>query len=396
MKKAIKTMSKFLAVFLSILFLVEILPTQVMAEAYSAYSAEKQYINDLIDKPAELDDVEKADILYEVTEKRDEHTKVYKRADGTYTALVSQTPLHFMSDGMWKEIDNTLVSKNGALTNADNPFNVTLPERITSNSQITLENDGNEIAFAVNDISASNSKITDKETASTEELEVAAKNTKSEVRYEDVAEDTDIEYIILPNGIKENIIVSDAASIKDTYFFDIEIGNLSYKLNDNNSLDITDENGNIKFTIPAPVMTDSNLALSYDIGVSVTDNNNGTITLVYSPSKEWTGASERSYPITIDPAIFVQDNNLNWVDDTCVAYSSTDPSFANLMGYNAPLGVVSNSNDLEGEIYTKINPLAFDWLSDGIVCTNAQYMFAGMVTGGSLLLKEIAQPCNLQ
>ena len=396
MKKAIKTMSKFLAVFLSILFIVEILPTQVMAEAYSAYSAEKQYINDLIDKPAELDDVEKADILYEVTEKRDEHTKVYKRADGTYTALVSQTPLHFMSGGVWKEIDNTLVSKNGALTNADNPFNVTLPERITSNSQITLENDGNEIAFAVNDISASNSKITDKETASTEELEVAAKNTKSEVRYEDVAEDTDIEYVILPNGIKENIIVSDAASIKDTYSFDFEIGNLSYKLNDNNSLDITDVNGDIKFTIPAPVMTDSNLALSYDIGVSVTNNNNGTITLVYAPSKEWTGASERSYPITIDPAIFVQDNSLNWVEDTCVAYSSTDPNLATQMGYDAPLGVVSNSNDLEGEIYTKINPLAFDWLSDGIVCTNAQYMLAGMVTGGSLLLKEIAQPCNLQ
>ena len=400
MKKAIKTMSKFLAVFLSILFLVEILPTQVMAEAYSAYSAEKQYINDLIDKPAELDDVEKADILYEVTEKRDEHTKVYKRADGTYTALVSQTPLHFMSDGMWKEIDNTLVYKNGALTNADNPFNVTLPERITSNSQITLENDGNEIAFAVNDISASNSKITDKETASTEELEVAAKNTKSEVRYEDVAEDTDIEYIILPNGIKENIIVSEAASIKDTYSFNFEIGNLSYKLNDNNSLDITDVNGDIKFTIPAPVMTDSNLALSYDIGVSVTDNNNGTITLVYSPSKEWTGASERSYPITIDPAILSDSYSDNLFEDTVVYYDSSDSTRANTNYFDDGLVVIGdyteNNTTHKSEVYTRINTELLQNFGNSAIITDAQYVIAGIATGSRMYAKTLTSPVDME
>ena len=338
----IKLPTKILAVLLTILFVLEILPTRVMAEAYSDYSAEKQYINDLIDNPAESDNTEKADILYEVTEKRDEHTKVYKRADGTYTALVSQTPLHFMSDGIWKEIDNTLVSKNGVLTNADNPFNVTLPERITSNSQITLENDGNEIAFAVNDISASESKIVDMKSAAAEEFEVAVANTKSEVKYEDVTEDTDIEYVVLPKGIKENIIVSDAASIKDTYSFNIEIGNLSYRLNDNNSLDITDANGDIKFTIPTPVMTDSNLAFSYDIGVSITDNNNGTITLVYSPSKEWTGTSERCYPITIDPAILIDSYSNTLIEDTVVYYDSSDSTRANTNYFDDGLVVIGN------------------------------------------------------
>ncbi len=225
MKKGFKIATKCLAIFLSILFIVEILPTQVMAEAYSDYSAEKQYISDLIDNPAESDDAEKAEILYEVTEKRDENTKVFKRADGTYTALVSQAPLHFMKDGVWTDIDNSLVLENGVLTNADNPFNVKLPERITSNSQIKLESDGEEISFAVKDIAASDSKVDDVETEIAEEFEAAVANTKSGVTYEDVADDTDLQYVVLPNAIKENIVVSDAASVKNTYSFDIDTMN---------------------------------------------------------------------------------------------------------------------------------------------------------------------------
>ncbi|MBQ5996094.1 MAG: RHS repeat-associated core domain-containing protein [Clostridia bacterium] len=396
MKKAMKSISKILAVFLSLIFIVEILPTQVMAEAYNEYNNEKQYFSDLLDNPAEKAEEEKAEILYEVTEKRDEHTKVYKRADGTYTALVSQTPLHFMNDGVWKEIDNTLVSKNGALTTADNPFNVTLPERITSNSQITLENNGNEIAFSVNDISAANSKITDKKADKTEEFEAAVANIKSEVKYENVAEDTDIEYVVLPNGIKENIIVSDAASIKDTYSFDIEIGNLTYRLNDNNSLDITDTNGDVKFTIPAPVMTDSNLALSYDIGVNVSNNNNGTITLVYSPSREWTGTPERAYPITIDPAIMIQDNSENWVEDTVVSSSLQDANASNQTGYDVPFAAVSNTNDYKSEIYTKIDVDKFSWIDENVTLTKVLYLSAGEASGGSILLKEITQQFSAQ
>ena len=396
----IKLPTKILAVLLTMLFVLEILPTRVMAEAYNKYTNEKQHISDILDNPAESDNTGKADILYEVTEKRDEHTKVYKRADGTYTALVSQTPLHFLSDGIWKEIDNTLVSKNGVLTNADNPFIVTLPERITSNSQITLENDGNEIAFAVNDISASASKIVDMKSAAAEEFEANVANTKSEVKYEDVAEDTDIEYVVLPNGIKENIIVSDAASIKDTYSFEIEIGNLSYRLNDGNSVEIVDADNNVKFTIPAPVMTDSKLAFSYDIGVSITDNNNGTITLVYTPSKEWTGAFERAYPITIDPAIYGEVGGSDVFEDTVVYYDSSDATKANTNYYDEGLAAISNYTENNktyiSEVYTKIDTSLFQMLGDGVVITDALYAIGGIAMGSKLYAKYLTSNVDLE
>ena len=374
-----------------------------MAEAYSEYSAEKKYISDLLDNPAESDDAEKAEILYEVTDKRDKHTKVYKRADGTYTALVSQTPLHFMKDGVWTDIDNSLVLENGVLTNAYNPFNVTLPERITSNSQITLESNGEEISFAVKDIVASDSKVDDVETEIAEEFEGAVANTKSGVTYEDVADDTDIQYVVLPNAIKENIIVSDAESVKSSYSFDIDIGDLSYRLNADNSIEIIDSDNNVKFTIPAPVMTDSKFAFSYDIGVSITDNNNGTITLVYSPSKEWASASDRVYPITIDPAIVCNDYD-GWVEDTFVFNDTTNASSANSTGYSEALALVANRSEIvnevtesySGEVYTRINNDLFSSFGDGIVFTNVQYVFSGAVRDGSVGIKEITSSCDFE
>ena len=55
-------------------------------------------------------------------EKRDEFSKTYKRTDGSYTSVVSQTPLHRLKDGQWENIDNTLISDGDILKNADGSF----------------------------------------------------------------------------------------------------------------------------------------------------------------------------------------------------------------------------------------------------------------------------------
>lgn len=53
------------------------------------------------------------EILYEITEERNAYTKVYQRDDGTRTAMVCETPIHYSEGGAWKEIDNTPINRNG-------------------------------------------------------------------------------------------------------------------------------------------------------------------------------------------------------------------------------------------------------------------------------------------
>ena len=74
---------------------------------------------------------EKAEIVCEVPEKRDEFSKTYKRADGSYTSVISQTPLHTYKNGEWEEIDNQLKADGEVIKNVDGTFEIQFPETIS-------------------------------------------------------------------------------------------------------------------------------------------------------------------------------------------------------------------------------------------------------------------------
>ena len=394
----IKLPTKILAVLLTMLFIVEILPTQIMADAYSAYADKKQFVSDLINNPTDAAKDKEADILCEVTEKRDAYTKVYKKTDGTYTAVMSKLPLHFLENGEWKDIDNTLLKKNGVLSNSSNSFDVSFPEKMIENSDIQIEKNGSVISFAVNDISTSDAKVENniaEKTSGIDEADAEISNNESKITYSDEKANTDIQYIVTPTAVKENIIVSDASSVKESYSFDIEIGSMKYVLEKNGSVSF-EEDGETRFSIPAPVMMDSNLNVSYNIAVSIEDNKNGTITLVYKPSQEWINSSDREFPINIDPVIVIQDNTLNWVEDASVADDANNSEARFRNGYDDPFGIAGEYSGATGEIFTRINTEAFSVLGEGMVITNATYVWGGvMASSGKLFLKELAQSCNL-
>ena len=408
MKKGIKTFCKVLSVFLAVLFILEVLPTQVMAEAYTAAVTEKQFIEDLVNNPTDVENANSAEILYEVEEKRDEFTKVYKKTDGSYTAIVSKEPLHYLDNGVWEEIDNSLSSDGNTFTNASNIFNAIFPKSLDDDAQISIENGESGIAFYVNNISESNGVVENaigKSDTQIDTVDNAIANTQSSITYEDVETNTDIQYIVTPNSIKENVIVSDKNSIKDSYSFTIEKGNLTCVLADDGSVSFVNSENGVEFSIPRPIMTDAALAFSYDIDVNVVDNNDGTIELIYSPSKEWTSSNDRVYPINIDPAIIVTSKQVDWIEDNCVINDSTHETDQDSNFINDFIGFVANvketnsdgtTNTLKAEIYTKINPESFKNFGENIVFTDVQYVLAGNGYGGKIIAKEVAESYNME
>ena len=407
MKKKTKTMCKALSVFLAFLIVIQILPLQVLAENITDAIAHQQFINDVVNNPTSVENDSYAEILYEVEEKRDEYTKVYKKSDGTYTAIMTEEPLHYLNVGVWEEINNSMSLNGNLYTNLDNLFNVALPETIDSNENLTVEKDGYELSFSVDEIEESSAIVENDIVVSETNIAVvdeAISQTQSSVTYNDVAENTDLQYIVTPNSIKENIIVSDKESVKDTYTFTFETNGLDTEKLDDGSVVFKDENDEIKFRIPRPVMTDSGLAFSYDISVDLIENADGTVTLEYSPSSEWINDSDRVYPITIDPAIHVENDDVSWVEDTWVAFDSSDSDIQNGNGYNDCFAILANrtTTDNDGnpqqfnsEIYTKFNIDALKSLGENIVFTEVQYLFAGASADGNALAKKISSPMDL-
>lgn len=396
MKKKTKTIYKILSVFLAFLIVAQILPLQVLAESITDAIAHKEFIEDVLNNPTSEDNTSDAEILYEVEEKRDEYTKVYKKSDGTYTAVKTKEPLHYLNDGTWEEINNSMSLNGNLYTNLDNLFNVELPKNIDSNENLTVEKDGYELSFSIDNIEESSAVVENDIVVSDTNISVADEaisQTQSSVTYNDVAENTDLQYIVTPNSIKENIIVSNKESVKDTYTFTFETNGLNAEKLDDGGVVFKDENNEIKFRIPRPVMTDSSLAISYDINVVLIKNADDTITLEYSPSSEWTSNSNRVYPITIDPAINVEIND-NWVNDTWVMFDSRNENAQLTNGYNDSLGGVcdivnSNGRETYAAIYTKINTDSFSELSSNIVITEAQYIFVGASANGNAIAKRI-------
>ncbi|MBR5545123.1 MAG: carbohydrate binding domain-containing protein [Clostridia bacterium] len=407
MKKGIKTFCKVLSVFLAVLFVIEILPLQVMAEEFTDAVEQKEFIKDLVNNPTDAEKDAEAEILYEVEEKRDEHTKVYKKSDGTYTAVMTEEPLHYLDEGVWKEIDNSMLLYGGQYTNIGNDFNVELPKNIDENQKLTVEKDGEELSFSIDNIKNSSAVVENNIATSDSEIELADKaisQTQSSVTYNNITDNTDLQYIVTPNSIKENIIVSSKESVKNIYTFTFETNGLNTEKQNDGSIFFKDNNDDIKFIIPRPVMTDANLAFSYDIVVSLIENANGTITLEYAPSIDWTSSNDRVYPITIDPAILVYSEEPGFIEDTSVGYNSNEPEHADRNNIDVCLVSVVNmlteqnngvSTTYDSEIYTRINTDFFKNLGNDIVFTEVQYISAGSTsTNGKLFAREIVSSWN--
>ena len=83
---------KVIAVILTVIIVVGILPMTVFAEEFN----ETQLMKTV---EIESDKKEKSPIVGEVTDERDENTKVFERRDGSYTALITSEPIHYEDNG---------------------------------------------------------------------------------------------------------------------------------------------------------------------------------------------------------------------------------------------------------------------------------------------------------
>ncbi len=405
MKKSLKILSVFLAVltFFSILSAA----TPVFAANVNEYIADKEYTEKLLTEVVENDTEEKAPIVKEVEEKRDEFQKVYLREDGTYTSVISKTPIHYEKDGEWVDIINDLKSTDNIITNTSGNFNVEFPKEISDNNEIKIENDNETLTFSMVEVEKSNGKVKnnkkekhDKKKVSDEEIfNNDISRTVSEIEYEDVLENTNLEYIVTPTAVKENIIVENKESLKKSYSFNITKGKLNAELDKSNNLYFKNSKGEIVFTIPAPVMTDNNGAVSYDIDVKVKNLKKETITLTYTPDKKWLNDKARAYPVAIDPVIILESDREFIIQDTVIGVNTTDSEMATQNGRDDFLATIAYTNGpdennivqtLKHDILVKLNMDVFNTFKNpGIVVTNVNYFTSGAAQNGNILAKEI-------
>lgn len=318
-----KVFKRITAAALSLLFVFSIIP----ASALDSLSVEETT----------------AKIVSEVTEMREESVKYFLCDDGSYIAATYAAPVHYNENGVWKEIDNTLTpsSKSGeTVYSTKGGLNVTVPSDLGSGKRFTATNGGYTISFGVksidNSLSAqakvvetdalpsvvkmnSTADISDeKVTASSMAQKVETLTEKQKVEkfnneqmtvdkqsgavvYKGFNQQSDLEYIVTSNSLKENIVVYKPQD-EYVYSFDLDSDGLIPVEQPNGSIILVESEASQEavFTLDAPYMYDANGAESYDIELSIKENGDEYVVMVEADST-WLNNSEREFPVVIDP-----------------------------------------------------------------------------------------------
>jgi len=302
-----KLLMKILSVFLSIVMIIGIIPSF----AYAGEIAEEM-----------VEDIqEEKYILSEVEDLRDEYTKTYLMSDRTMQVVQYSQPVHYQKDDEWYEYDLSLFLENGQTADdfdgykSESPnFNVKFADSIYSDTLVSIDTDKYSLKWSINDVSKVRSFISDVEIASekavadeTEELTV--ENAKDSITYLNFRKNSDLNYRINPNGIKENIILNEKADSYE-YHYTIETVGLSMDLDEAGNILCNDiSNGDIVFFIPHAYMYDAVFEVSTEVEYTLNRIDDNQYEFVITANDKWINDENRQFPITVDPQIEVNKNN---------------------------------------------------------------------------------------
>lgn len=364
---------KILSVFLSMLMLISVIPINGAAIEKIDASSDTQ-------NEAETKLASDGEILYEINDKRTQNSKTYKKSDGSYCTYLSSSVLHYFDGEEWRDINNTITPDgNGAYKNVSNSFEIKFPETLKENNSIDVLKDGHAISFVING-GDSDKKADIQNPKETADISSLQDKSDSSVSYKNVLKNTDIQYSVNGNVVKENIIIKSKKAIEKTYSYTVST-DLSIEKNNDGSLIFKDAEGNNVFKIPSPVMYDNDKSSSSKIAVTLEKICEGQYILEYCPDEAWLKSKDRSYPVVLDPVISEVGDSV--VTNTCVTSSAPDATGEDsLLCLSADNYIPDDSSEpITAITYLNLNKSQILDAIDGAVVTEAQLIGQGCVKG---------------
>lgn len=274
--------------------------------------------------------------MLELKHLRKLNEKHFLKEDGTIEARIYPDNVHYLKDNKYIEINNTLKLENNRYVNKDNDLKVSFAK--DSNEELLeVKKSKHYLKFRINNCNKVNNKPLKKDQKI---------RKRGEIRYNNIFDNIDVIYDILPSKIKESIIIKDKASIKDEFIFNINT-DLGLKLVD----------GKVRcgeFIIEKPYMKDSDNKINHNLYYELNKKEEG-YELVLKLDKDWL-LSDIKYPVYIDPTITTDE--LKGIEDTYI--------YNRMANYNYGLDYLLKANVTSyGGIYRTLIKFALPKIGTG-------------------------------
>ncbi len=318
----------------------------------------------------------------EIVELREENVKHFALENGKYQAVVYAEAVHRKDEyGIWQDIDNRLYIKNkngvpvygtedGRISfanvlndiTAHPPFfspSAQAPSDISQLYVMSLSENGYsiEVSLVSNIVTQSVANVSNHNSMDLLQLQTEAIDNKTSLIYSNVWQNTDLEYLLVSNDIKENIIVK-APCEEYSYSFILTFDGLIPELNAAGVIMLKDViTEETMYYMPAPYMYDAKGKTSYAVDYSLVGTEDGNYILTVTADTKWINDHERTFPVIIDPTI----KTTSLVYDTHIC--STVP--------NANYG-------FDEDILISSMQTAFISINMPTLPTNAEILYAGL------------------
>lgn len=209
------------------------------------------------------------------------------------TSYVNTAPIHYLEDGEWVEIDNSLViDENNNYTNVSNPLKVTIPSKlsISDSSSIGLISNGSSIQIPLEDL-IKNVADADKESFDASVNDVSDtkiekdlpdalldsfNNNVSSISYNLADNYKDLTLEIHPDSLVETLTFDKGATLPATLSYPVKSSDLDIKINDDSNIEFVESDGSVAFTMIAPVIYDSSDDHNYSpIAIDIIKSDDG-------------------------------------------------------------------------------------------------------------------------
>lgn len=255
----------------------------------------------------------------EIEELRTTDSKTYQLSDGSFKYVGYAEEVHYKdSNGKFADIDNSITGsaeKDGyTYTNKANSWRAYFSSQLSVSKAVLLETGDYSLSFSMP--SASQQNAAKKTADMTEHADSYYEDKKSDNRaviYQEALTGVDVVYTVRTSGLKEDIVLKNAA-VPHSFEFVLTADGLTAVKRDG-TVYFQDREGNDIFHIGSLYMIDSNGKYSESVTCSIQQVKNG-YSLVISASEEFLNAADTVYPVIIDPSIMITGTSNTF--DTCV------------------------------------------------------------------------------
>jgi RHS repeat-associated protein len=227
----------------------------------------------------------------ELVAERTATSQTFELSDGARETRIYASPINYRDEGgKWQPIEEGFEeAKDGALTNGENSFKISLPQQMDQGPVRLSDEEGWVASELVG--------------TPTETVEV----TGNAASYEGAQAGLEFDLQTVPNGVKEDIELADSSAPHSfTYELSAAAG-LTPAQNEDGRIDFQNEEEETIITLPAPVIEDSSPAATPSHAVhyelQAEEGNQWQLTVAVDP--EWLSDPSRIFPAHIDPSMTV-------------------------------------------------------------------------------------------